>query len=309
MNTQRAAIQTEPLPAALIANIEHWTRGREEFQTPIPQVSFHRQQGPTKPSECLVEPTFGLVVQGAKRMTQGGVAYNYDANRFLVTSLDLPATVQVMEASADTPYLGIAVKLDLRMMTELLVQVPPRPREQVSDRGLVVGAMTPGLAQALDRMVALLDEPQALEVLAPLVLREFHFRLLMSDQGARLRQIASVGTQGYRISRAIRWLRDHYAQPMRVEDLAAQVQMSASSFNQHFKQLTAMSPLQYQKWVRLNEARRLMLSERLDAASASFRVGYESATQFSREYGRQFGRPPRRDIEELRKESFAMAGA
>ncbi|RQR59807.1 AraC family transcriptional regulator [Burkholderia sp. Bp9126] len=159
--------------------------------------------------------------------------------------------------------------------------------------------MTAPLYDALNRLLALLDEPDAIPVLAPHLEREISYRLLTSDQGARLRQVASVGTQDNRISRAIGWLRAHYDEPLRVEDLAAQAQMSNSTFHHHFRQLTGMTPLQCQKWIRLNEARRLMLSERLDAASASFRVGYGSPTQFNREYGRLFGNFPRRDIDDL----------
>ena len=164
-----------------------------------------------------------------------------------------------------------------------------------------VGAPLPAtLLAPFDRLLALLDEPAAIPVLAPLIEREIHYRLLLSDQAARLWQIASVGSQSHRIAKAIDWLKTNYARPLRVDELAAHVQMSLSSLHHHFRQLTAMSPLQYQKWLRLNEARRLMLNERHDAASAAFMVGYESPSQFSREYGRLFGAPPKRDIEGLR---------
>ena len=163
-----------------------------------------------------------------------------------------------------------------------------------------IGAATTPLLSSFGRLLELLDEPDAIAVLAPLIQREIHYRLLMSDQAARLRQITSVDGQGYRIAKAIDWLKLNYATPLRVDDLASRVQMSTPTFHHHFRQLTAMSPLQYQKWLRLNEAKRLMLNEHLDVSSAAFKVGYESPSQFSREYSRLFGVPPKRNIEALR---------
>ncbi len=288
------------LRQTLAARVAKWTEGADHVTTPIPNLSFHRREAPTQPMDCMVEPSFGLVVQGTKRVIQSGDAYIYDANRFLITSLDLPGSTQVIEASHEKPFLGIGLKLDFRVLTELMMQVAPDRDEAPVGRGLVVGDMTESLYDALNRLLALLDDPNAIPVLAPYVEREIYYRLLTGDQGVRLRQIASAGSQGNRVSRAIRWLRAHYDESLRVDDLAAQVQMSSSTFHHHFRQLTGMSPLQYQKWIRLNEARRLMLSERLDAASASFRVGYASPTQFNREYSRLFGNSPRRDIDNLR---------
>ncbi|KVE04613.1 AraC family transcriptional regulator [Burkholderia anthina] len=284
----------------LAERVARWTDGVDHLNTAIPNLSFHRREAPTQPMECMVEPSFGLVVQGAKRVMQCGDAYLYDADRFLITSLDLPGSTQIIEASPGKPFLGLSLKLDFRVMAELMMQVAPVHDDVPAGRGLVVGDMTEPLYDALNRLVALLDDPNAIAVLAPYIEREIYYRLLTSDQGARLRQIASTGSQCNRVSRAIRWLRAHYDESLRVDDLAAQVQMSSSTFHHHFRQLTGMSPLQYQKWIRLNEARRLMLAERLDAASAAFRVGYASPTQFNREYSRLFGNSPRRDIDSLR---------
>ncbi|MCA8232578.1 AraC family transcriptional regulator [Burkholderia cenocepacia] len=284
----------------LAARVARWTEGVDHLDTAIPNLSFHRREAPTQPMECMVEPSFGLVVQGAKRVMQSGDAYIYDTDRFLITSLDLPGSTQIIEASPDKPFLGLGLKLDFRVMAELMMQVAPDHDDAPAGRGLVVGDMTESLYDALNRLLALLDDPNAIAVLAPYVEREIYYRLLTSDQGTRLRQIASAGSQCNRVSRAIRWLRAHYDESLRVDDLAAQVQMSSSTFHHHFRQLTGMSPLQYQKWIRLNEARRLMLAERLDAASAAFRVGYASPTQFNREYSRLFGNSPRRDIDSLR---------
>lgn len=233
-------------------------------------------------------------------MLIGDEAYLYDRDQLLITSLDLPASSQVIEASPEKPCVGLMLKLDLRVMAELIAQggLTP-PSERATDRGLALGEITLSILEAFKRLLDLLDDPGAIAVLAPLIQREIHYRLLMSDQAARLWQIASAGSQSHRIAKAIDWLKVNYAKPLRIEDLAARIQMSTSSLHSHFRQLTVMSPLQYQKWLRLNEARRLMLNEHLDAASAAFQVGYESATQFSREYSRLFGAPPKRDIEGL----------
>lgn len=281
--------------------IAKWVGEKEDCSTSIPNLSFFQRKAPTQPNLCLVEPCVVLVSQGAKQLLVGDHAHVYDAERFLIASLDLPASSQVLEASADKPCLGLTLKLDLRVMAELIAQghLPP-PRDRVADGSTAIGTITPALLDPIGRLLALLNEPCAIEVLAPLIEREIHFRLLMSDQAARLWQIASVGSQGHRIGRAIDWLKANYALPLRIEELAAYVQMSSSTLHHHFRQLTAMSPLQYQKWLRLNEARRLMLNERLDAASAAFLVGYESPSQFSREYSRLFGTAPKRDIEGLR---------
>lgn len=298
---EQEALALGTLHARLSALVERWTAGVEDRKTPRENLLFFRREAPTGPCSCLVEPSIVLVVQGAKQLLIGDRAYTYDRQRFLITALDLPATSQVLEASPEDPCLGLVLRLDLRVVAELIAQtgsVPPR--ERAAEGSAALGTVTASLLEPFHRLVTLLDEPQALDVIAPLIEREIHYRLLTSDMAARLWQIASAGSQSQRIARAIDWLKTHYARPLRVEDLAAQVQMSPSTLHHHFRQLTAMSPLQYQKWLRLSEARRLMLNERLDAASAAFQVGYESPSQFSREYSRLFGAPPRRDIEGLR---------
>ena len=277
------------------------TPGAGDFETPIPGLGFFRRDAPAPPAACMVAPSIVLVAQGAKQMWVGGEAYPYDTSQFLVTSLNLPANSEVRLASAQQPCLGLLLKLDVRVLAELIAHGNlPSQRDRPGGAGVGIGTATPALLAPIARLLALLDEPEAIPVLAPMICREIHYRLLASDQAGKLRQIASVDGQGHRIARAIDWLTLNYALPLRVDELALRVRMSTPTFHHHFRQLTAMSPLQYQKWLRLNEAKRLMLAEHLDAASAAFRVGYESPSQFSREYSRLFGAPPKRDIGVLR---------
>ena len=231
----------------------------------------------------------------------GDDAYVYDAHHFLLTSVDLPTFVQVIKASPEKPYLGLVLNIDQREISQLMVDsnLPP-PRPQQSSRGMATGEVTLPLLTAFQRLIDLLDEPKDIPILAPIIQREIFYRLLVGDQGARLRQMASAGSQSQQIARAIDWLKGNFTQPLRIDDLAAQVNMSTSTFHHHFRAVTAMSPLQYQKWLRLNEARRLLLAENQDATTAAFQVGYESPSQFSREYSRLFGAPPLRDITSLR---------
>lgn len=287
---------------ALTQIINTWASGAGDYSTPITSLGFFRREAPCPPSMCVIEPSIVLVVQGAKEMVIGSETYPYDESNFFITSLDLPANSAVVTASSERPCLGLVFKLDLRVLAELLAQggLPPR-QERRSSKSVGIGTVTESLLAPIERLVKLLDEPEAIPVLAPLIHREIHYRLLMSDQASLLRQIVAVDSQGHRVAKAIDWLKLNYSKPFLVDELASQVRMGVSTFNNHFRQLTSMSPLQYQKWLRLNEAKRLMLNEHLDAASAAFKVGYESPSQFSREYGRLFGVPPKRDIAALRQ--------
>lgn len=290
--------------AALARAIDGWTRDDENVDTAIPGLGFFRRTRPTEPDICLVEPALLIVAQGAKQMVVGGTPHRYDPTRFLITSLEIPGHTQIIEASAETPCLGLILTLDLRLLAEMVAQNVMTPPQQWKDRrSIAVGKLTPTILSPVERLVALLDEPEAIPVLAPLIRREIHYRLLQSDQGARLWSFAASGNPNQRIMTVLNWMKLNYAEPVRVEDLAARAQMSGSSFHQHFRDLTTMSPLQYQKWLRLNEARQMMLNDHLDAASASFQVGYESPSQFSREYVRMFGNPPKRDIAQLRTQA------
>ncbi|KXU34078.1 AraC family transcriptional regulator [Cephaloticoccus primus] len=312
-----AAPELAPFLSDLARVIEHATRGLQELRTAIPGLSFFRRDSLTPPAYCFIKPSLVLVAQGKKQMIFGTDTYVYDTARFLISSLDMPARSGVLTASPERPCLGLNFELDLHTIAELIAHgglaKPPAPTPpqkptaaQLSDaRSMGIGRVTPPLLSAFQRLLALLDEPVAIPSLAPIFQREIHYRLLTGDQAARLRKIAAIDSQSHKIAKAIDWLSVHYAAPLSIEQLAASVQMSAPNFHHHFRQLTAMSPLQYQKRLRLNEARRLMLNEQLDAATASYQVGYESPSQFSREYRRLFGAPPKRNILALRQSSSA----
>jgi len=210
--------------------------------------------------------------------------------------------VQIVEASQEKPCQGLVFKLDQREISQLMVYSNlPQPRTQQSSRGMVLGEITLPLLNVFQRLIDLLDEHKDIPILAPIIQREIFYRLLVGDQGARLRQMASAWSQSQQIARAIDWLKSNFTRPLRIDDLATQVNMCTSTLHHHFRAVTAMSPLQYQKWLRLNEARRLLLTENHDASTAAFQVGYESPSQFSREYSRLFGAPPLRDITNLRQ--------
>lgn len=287
---------------ALTASLARWTNKRELFTTAIPGLTFYRHEAPTKLKSGLYEPSICLVAQGAKRVLLAGETYVYDVNNYLITSVHLPTTFQVITASPDEPYLGLLLKIDQREMSQLMVDSNlPAPRTQQTKRAMATGEVTLPLLDAFKRLVGLLDNLEEIAILAPIIQREILFRLLMGDQGAQLRQIAAAGSQGNQIARAIEWLKEHFTKQLRIDDLTVQAGMSTSSFHTHFRSMTSLSPLQYQKQLRLQEARRLMLAEHLDATTAAFEVGYESPSQFNREYNRMFGTPPLRDIKNLRQ--------
>jgi AraC-like DNA-binding protein len=294
---------------ALGKSIARWTDKGDKPVTAIPGLSLYRRDEPTQPARIMYEPRICMIAQGAKRVLLGDDTYVYDEHHFLIASVDLPTVVQIIKASREKPYLGLVLKLDQREMSQLMADsnLPP-PRAQQSSRGMATGEVTLPLITAFQRLIDLLAEPKDIPILAPITQREIVYRLLVGDQGARLRQIASAGSQSHQITRAIDWLKSNFTRTLRIDDLAAQVNMSTSTFHHHFRALTAMSPLQYQKWLRLNEARRSMLTDHLDAATAAFQVGYESPSQFSREYGRLFGAPPLRDITNLRQMAAGERG-
>ena len=268
----------------------------------LPGLLMFRVDQPHLDACSVYEPCVALIVQGSKRLLLGDETLHYGEDRYLIATMDLPVRTAVLEASRAQPYLAVALRLDWREIASLMQELPPAPAQTLASdgRAMSTGAVTAPLLDAFDRLLALLDHPDDLAALAPLVRREIHYRLLTGEAGARLRQMATVDTQSHQVARAIAILNTRFAEALPVETLAREAGMSLSTFHQHFKALTAMSPLQYRKQLRLTEARRLMLSERLDASTAAFRVGYESPSQFSREYRRLFGAPPLRDIARMR---------
>lgn len=298
-------VDREAFRKSLATSIARWTRGREQFPTAIPGLTFYHHDQPTELRSGLYEPSICLVAQGAKRAHLADESYVYDIDHYLITSVHLPTTFQVIKASPDQPYLGLLLKIDLREMSQMMVESNlPAPRTQQTGHGMAIGEVSLPLLGAVQRLVGLLDQPEDIPILAPIIQREILYRLLVGDQGARLRQIAAAGSQGNQIARAIEWLKGNFCQQLSMDDLAAQARMSPSSFYTHFRSMTSLSPLQYQKQLRLQEARRLMLAEQLDATSAAMKVGYESPSQFSREYSRLFGAPPLRDVARLRQETL-----
>jgi AraC-like DNA-binding protein len=298
-------VGNEPLVTtqSLGPTIERWANNPiGDCATGIPNLTFFRRDRKADPVFCMIQPSIVLVAQGRKQIVVGGDAFPYDSAHFLVASLDLLGSSEVVTATPAQPCLGLTLTLDQHMLAELITQVGPINIRECGAKGSVgIGKMTQAILKPFERLLELLDEPEAISVMAPLIQREIHYRLMLSEQAPLLRRIVSVDAQGHRVAKAIEWLKLNFASALRIEDLAARVQMSAPTFYHHFRQLTSMSPLQYQKWLRLNEAKRLMLNEHLDAASAGFQVGYESPSQFSREYSRLFGASPKKDVTTLKK--------
>jgi AraC-like DNA-binding protein len=251
-----------------------------------------------------------VIAQGSKEVLLGDDCYRYDADRYLITAAALPTATRVTEASEERPYLGVVLGLDPALVGSVMVEAGhPAPRENAAVKAFDVSPLDAGLLDAVLRLVRLLDSPaEEARFLRPLITREIVFRLLRGEQGGRLRHIAVLGGHAHRIARALERLHEDFDRPLRVEDIARELGMSVSGFHHHFKAVTAMSPLQFQKRMRLQEARRLMLGEDLDAASAGYRVGYGDASHFNREYKRLFGAPPARDVERLREAALTSAG-
>lgn len=294
--------------AELAAQVAQHTddRGNGIHPTAIAQLEFMRDDASTM--TCNVyEPAFAIIVQGKKKLLIGEETYHYGFAQYLVVSVELPVRGFIVEATPDKPYLGFLLKLSPLQLSDIVTQVQSKigtqPRTRIKEsscRGLFVSDVDLTLIDCALRLTQLLDTPQDIPFLAPLIIREIYYRLLTGDQGKAIRQIATSGSNMQRIAGVIERIKADFAQSLRVEELAEQANMSTSSFHRHFKAVTSMSPLQYQKQLRLLEARRLMLAEDADATHAAYQVGYESPSQFSREYSRMFGAPPIKDIERLR---------
>lgn len=270
------------------------------IDTAIPGVKIFRGSNTDAPTCAIVASVFAMMAQGAKRITVGDETYDYDARHYMISSVDLPMFSRITCASSAEPYLGMALAIDPLKINELAAAMPQIRGQDAVDRGIAVGLLSVDIQNTALRLARLLDTPADIPVLAPIIERELLYRLLAGPLGSRLRQAVASGSHSHQIVRAIDWLKTNLDQPLSIERLASLSNMSRSSLHHHFKALTAMTPLQYQKQLRLQEARRLMLTGDTDAASAAHHVGYESPSQFNREYRRMFGAPPGRDVAQLR---------
>src|SRR3984885_15333958 len=276
-------------------------RLRREQGNGYSRADLHRRTAPTAPCSMTYQPSVTVIAQGRKRVELGRNIFIYDASRFLLTSVDLPVVSRVIEASEKMPCLTLSLKLEMPVIRELLGLDEIGVTETASDSpAMAIGETTVEFLSACCRLVDLVQTPRDIPFLSGLIQREIIYRILQSAEGARLRAIATLGEQSHRTAKAIAWIKANYAKPLRVEELAEIAGMGVSTLHHHFRTLTAMSPLQYQKQLRLQAARGRMLMDGVDAASAAFEVGYESASQFNREYSRFFGQPPMRDIRTLR---------
>jgi AraC-like DNA-binding protein len=300
------------MPATTTSGKEEWrailarkiaqTVGSAASQrTDVPGLTLFREVAPTAPWSGTYEPNVGLIVQGRKRVELGKTTFFYGPAQFLLTSVDLPVVSQVIEASKEVPYLCLRLDLQIPVVQELLSQEEIEVAERSPDcPAMTTGQTTPEFLDAFSRLLDLLNAPEDIPFLSPHIQREILYRILRSPEGQRLRQFATQGDQSHRTARAISWIKVNYAKPLRVEHLAQIAGMAVSTLHYHFRVLTSMSPLQYQKQLRLNAARQRMLTDGLDATQAAFEVGYESASQFNREYSRFYGKPPMRDVRTLR---------
>ena len=299
------ADRTRVLRAELARKIALYMGSAQNRATEIASVTLHRRTAPTAPCSATYEPGVTVIAQGRKRVDLGRTTFIYGESRYLLTSVDLPIVSQIVEASEEAPCLAMSMKLEMPVVRELLSELLNREEIQVAEEpsdslAMATGETTVEFLSACCRLIDLLDTPRDIPFLSGLIQHEIIYRMLRGPEGARLRAIATLGDQSNRTAKAIAWVRANYAKPLRVEDLAQIAGMGVSTLHHHFRALTAMSPVRYQKQLRLQAARGRMLVDGLDAASAAFEVGYESASQFNREYSRFFGQPPMRDIRTLR---------
>ena len=298
--SKRIANQCQELATLVTRHTE--SKGNGFHKTAIDKLEFTRESSVSTALHGVCEPILGIIIQGKKEALLGEETYRYGEAQYLVISVDLPLSGFVVEATPDKPYLGFKLNLDPRQLCDIITAQSSAIADKQENcvRGLFVSTADAPLLDCALRLTRLLDTPQDIPMLAPMIIREIYYRLLIGEQGEAVRQIATSGSNMQRIAEVIKVIKADFTKPMRVENLAGKASMSASSFHHHFKAVTSMSPLQFQKQLRLLEARRLMLAENSDAANAAYQVGYESPSQFSREYSRMFGAPPIRDIERLR---------
>lgn len=285
----------------LAESISRLTVQEDYCSTKVPGLTVFKKTVANTPMAGVYEPSICLIAQGAKRVQLGEDSYSYDTRHYLFSGVHLPVVAQVTDASVEQPYLGLKLTFDYAEITQLMVdaQLSP-PKGPLIGRGMATGTLTLAFISAFQRLIDLADDEASIPMLAPLIRREIFYRLLIGEQGDTLRQLAVMGTQTHQVAKAISWLKANFNQPIRIEEVASIAHMGVSTFHHHFRNMTAMSPLQFVKQLRLQEARRLMLVEYQDAASAAFQVGYESPSQFSREYCRLYGSSPAKHISELR---------
>lgn len=298
--------------SALASAIDQFVRVDGIHATAVPRLSLVRTSEPTIPLHGVHNPAVCIIAQGRKVVLLGDRAFDYGAGRYLAVSVDVPVVGQVVEASVERPYLCFKLDLDPALLSSMLLELGASGLDsdaQGAGQGVEVADASAEIADVALRFVRLLDHPDDIRMLAPLIERELLYRLLCGPLASTLRQIAWGGSRLQQVNRAIGWIRRNFDKPFAMEAVAAEARMSASALHQHFKAVTAMSPLQYQKQLRLQEARRLILSHAADAASAGHRVGYDSPSQFSREYARLFGAPPLRDAARLRQSGVILSEA
>ncbi|MEE4563854.1 AraC family transcriptional regulator [Paenibacillus polymyxa] len=286
----------------LTSLIERHSLQNRPRETGIPSLFFYQHSSKTEPVYRVYKPSFCFVVQGLKEFLLAQENFEYGPSDYLIASMNLPVIGQIIKASPGSPYLSLKLEFTHNQILEVLndSKIQVKLKENAK-RALFVGRMVPSIQDAVLRLARLLDTPEEIPFLAPLYTKEILYRLLQGPYGAELAQIAVEGSSTYRIREAIDYIVQHWDQSFRIEDLAEAASMSISSFHRHFKEVTSMSPIQFQKQLRLQEARRILLAESADAADVAYRIGYESSSQFNREYSRMFGAPPRADIKRLRE--------
>jgi len=301
-----ASSRMQELTSELARKVARLIGAAEKLTTAIPRLTLHRRTAPTAGCPVTYEPSVIVIPQGRKEVQLGAKTLIYDSSRYLLTSLDLPTIARVVEASEESPCLAVTLKLDIAIVREFLGREQFHPLAPPHDSpAMSTGRVSEEFLAAWCRLLDLLAKPEDIPFLSGLIEREIMYRILRGPAGPRLRAIATLGDQSHRTAKAIAWIRSNYARPLHVEEVAHAAGMAVSTLHHHFRALTAMSPLQYQKQIRLQAARARMLADDVDAATVAFEVGYESASQFSREYSRLFGQPPIRDIRTLRSPSAA----
>ncbi|MFC5743721.1 AraC family transcriptional regulator N-terminal domain-containing protein [Dyella tabacisoli] len=301
MDTHHSDLPMAAMSAELGGIIARFAPSDGDHAVAVPWLTLHRYSQIGDLSCGMSRPSLIIAAQGAKRIIAAGEGYDYDARHFLITSIDLPVMSRITQASVAQPYLCMAMSLDLQLVAALMADMGrPRSESFPIGRPIAVGSLSQRLLDTALRLARLLDHPDEIHVLAPLLEREILFLLLSGEHGRRLGQLAAGETGSSKIARAIDWLKNHYDKPLSIDALSQRLNMSVSSLHHHFKDVTSMSPLQYQKQLRLHEARRMLLGSDGDVGTVALRVGYDSASQFSREYSRLFGAPPLRDILRIR---------